>query len=93
MATENFQNDNYNFTIRNPWFSSFLGSTNPNSRKSWLKLEQQVLEHRVNWETYIRYARAVVMLLYIDKSFPIVKNNLCSVRKEAFSTGPVNFKL
>jgi hypothetical protein len=36
------------WTIRHPWFSSFLDSSNPLSMKSWQ--EPQALEYRINWE-------------------------------------------
>ena len=38
-------------TKRNPWFSSFLVSSNSLSRKSWS--EPQALEYRIIWEIYI----------------------------------------
>lgn len=36
-----------------PEFSGFLVNSNPPSRKSWL--EQQAMEHHINWEIYIPY--------------------------------------
>jgi hypothetical protein len=45
-----FRSDDFNMTERNPWFNSFLVSSNPLSRKScW---EPQALEYRINWEIY-----------------------------------------
>jgi hypothetical protein len=35
QVMENFRSDDFNITKRNPWFSSFLVSSNPLSRKSW----------------------------------------------------------
>jgi hypothetical protein len=44
------KSDDFNLTKRNPWFSSFLVSSHPLSRKSlW---EPQALEYRINWEIY-----------------------------------------
>ena len=33
---KNFRSDDFNLSTRNPWFSSFLVSSNSLSRKSWL---------------------------------------------------------
>jgi len=35
VATVKLRSDDFDLTNRNPWFSSFLVSTNPLSRKSW----------------------------------------------------------
>jgi hypothetical protein len=35
VPTVKRRSDNFNLTNRNPWFSSFLASSNPRSRKSW----------------------------------------------------------
>jgi hypothetical protein len=58
-------------TKRNPWFSNFLVSSNPLSRKSWL--EQQALEYRIIWEIYTPYAGAAGRLLHINGKFTMGK--------------------
>jgi hypothetical protein len=35
QPSHDFRSDDFNLTKRNPWFSSFLVSSNPLSRKSW----------------------------------------------------------
>jgi len=35
VVTINFRSDDFNLTTRNTWFSSFVFSSNPLSRKSW----------------------------------------------------------
>jgi hypothetical protein len=47
---ENFRSKDFNLTKRNPWFSSFLASSNPISRKS--RYEPQAMDYRFNWEIY-----------------------------------------
>jgi hypothetical protein len=71
VATVKFRSDDFNWTKRNSWFSSFLVSTNPPSRKFWYV--PQTLEYRINWEMYTPYAGAVVMLLHINGKFTMGK--------------------
>jgi hypothetical protein len=42
--------EDVSFTAINPWFCSFLASSNPLSRKSWQ--ETQTIGYRINWEIY-----------------------------------------
>ena len=42
--------EDVSFTTINPWFCSFLASSNPLSRKSWQ--ETQTIGYRINWEIY-----------------------------------------
>jgi hypothetical protein len=63
--------DDFNFTKRNPWFSIFLISSNPLSRKCWE--EPQALEYHINWEIHAPYAGAVGMLLHINEKFTMGK--------------------
>jgi hypothetical protein len=65
------KSDDFNLTKRNPWFSSFLVSSSPLSRKSWY--EPQAVECRINWEIYTSYAGAVEMLLHIYWKFTMGK--------------------
>jgi hypothetical protein len=57
----------FNLTNWKPWFSSFLVSSNPLSKKSWY--EPQALEYSINWEIYTPYAGAAGMLLHINGKF------------------------
>jgi hypothetical protein len=61
-----------NLTTSNPWFSSFLFSSNPLSRKSWQ--EPQPLEFG-SAERYIlhMYWGAAERLLHINEKFTMVK--------------------
>jgi hypothetical protein len=66
-----FRSDDFNLTNRKTWFSSFLVSSNPLSRKSWW--ERQALEYRINWEIYTPYAGAAGLLLHINGKFTMEK--------------------
>ena len=75
-VTINFRSDDFNLTNRNPWFSSFLVSTYPLSRKSWY--EPQTLEYRINWKMYTPYADAAGMLLNGKFTIGKLKSSLLS---------------
>ena len=75
FVTQMFSNcepsDDFNLTNRNPWFSSFLVSSNPLLRRSWQ--EPQALDYRINWEIYTPYTDAAGMLLHINGKFTMRK--------------------
>ena len=71
VATVKLSKWDFNWTKWNPWFSSFLFSTNPLSRKSWYA--PQALDYRINWEIYTPYAGAAVMVLHMNGKFTMRK--------------------
>ena len=48
IAIVNFRSDDFNFTIRNTWFTNFLVSSNPLSRKSW-KTHKLLIDCLIDW--------------------------------------------
>ena len=54
--------EDFNWTKRNPWFSSFIVSSNPLSMKSWY--EPKALEYRINREWNKEKEKCIWFTLY-----------------------------
>jgi hypothetical protein len=78
--------EDVNLTKRNPWFSSFLVSSNLLSRKSWE--EPYALEYRINWSMYTPYAGAAGMLLHVSGKFTMGNWNHLFCRNVSLLTAP-----
>ena len=68
---QSVQSNDVNLTRWNPWFSSFLVSSNPQSGKWWQSTQAQ--EYCINWEIYTPHVCAAKMLLNINGKFVMGK--------------------
>jgi hypothetical protein len=88
VATVNFQSDDFNFTQRNPWFSSFLVSSIPLSMKSWPDRNHKFW-NIVSSERYILHIQVLLECWYILIESSEWENwNHLFCRKVSFLTDP-----